>query len=97
LQFEDLTLNRRTREVHRGGRSIDLTAKEFELLQYLLSHPRQVFTRELIIENVWGFDFLGDSNIIEVYVRYLRTKLEQNNEPRLIHTARGVGYALREQ
>jgi DNA-binding response OmpR family regulator len=97
LQFEDLTLNRRTREVHRGGRSIDLTAKEFELLQYLLSHPRQVFTREQIIENVWGFDFLGDSNIIEVYVRYLRTKLEQNNEPRLIHTARGVGYALREQ
>ena len=97
LQFEDLSLNRRTREVHRGGRAIDLTAKEFELLQYLLSHPRQVFTRELIIENVWGFDFLGDSNIIEVYVRYLRTKLEQNNEPRLIHTARGVGYALREQ
>jgi DNA-binding response OmpR family regulator len=97
LQFEDLSLNRRTREVHRGDRSIDLTAKEFELLQYLLSHPRQVFTREQIIENVWGFDFLGDSNIIEVYVRYLRTKLEQNNEPRLIHTARGVGYALREQ
>jgi DNA-binding response OmpR family regulator len=96
LQFEDLSLNRRTREVHRGSRSIDLTAKEFELLQYLLSHPRQVFTRELIIENVWGFDFLGDSNIIEVYVRYLRMKLEQNNEPRLIHTVRGVGYALRE-
>ncbi len=96
LQFEDLSLNRRTREVHRGQRSIDLTAKEFDLLQYLMSHPRQVFTRDQIIENVWGYDFLGDSNIIEVYVRYLRLKLEEKNEKRLIHTARGVGYALRE-
>jgi DNA-binding response OmpR family regulator len=97
LQFEDLSLNRRTREVFRGQRSIDLTAKEFELLQYLMSHPRQVFTRDQIIENVWGYDFLGDSNIIEVYVRYLRLKLEEKNEKRLLHTARGVGYALREQ
>jgi DNA-binding response OmpR family regulator len=97
LQFEDLSLNRRTREVFRGQRSIDLTAKEFELLQYLMSHPRQVFTRDQIIENVWGYDFLGDSNIIEVYVRYLRLKLEEKNEKRLIHTARGVGYALRDQ
>jgi DNA-binding response OmpR family regulator len=96
LQFEDLSLNKRTREVIRGERSIELTAKEFDLLQYLMSHPRQVFTREQIVENVWGYDFLGDSNIIEVYVRYLRLKLEQNNEKRLIHTARGVGYALRE-
>jgi DNA-binding response OmpR family regulator len=96
LQFEDLTLNRRTREVHRGQRSIDLTAKEFDLLQYLMSHPRQVFTRDQILENIWGYDFLGDSNIIEVYVRYLRLKLEQDNEKRLIHTARGVGYSLRE-
>jgi DNA-binding response OmpR family regulator len=97
LQFEDLSLNRRTREVFRGQRSIDLTAKEFELLQYLMSHPRQVFTRDQIIENVWGYDFLGDSNIIEVYVRYLRLKLEEKSEKRLLHTARGVGYALREQ
>jgi DNA-binding response OmpR family regulator len=96
LQFEDLSLNRRTREVHRGARSIDLTAKEFDLLQYLMSHPRQVFTRDQILENIWGYDFLGDSNIIEVYVRYLRLKLEQENEKRLIHTARGVGYSLRE-
>jgi DNA-binding response OmpR family regulator len=96
LQFEDLSLNRRTREVHRGQRSIDLTAKEFDLLQYLMSHPRQVFTREQILENIWGYDFLGDSNIIEVYVRYLRLKLEQESEKRLIHTARGVGYSLRE-
>jgi DNA-binding response OmpR family regulator len=96
LQFEDLSLNRRTREVHRGQRSIELTAKEFDLLQYLMSHPRQVFTREQILENIWGYDFVGDSNIIEVYVRYLRLKLEQDSEKRLIHTARGVGYSLRE-
>jgi DNA-binding response OmpR family regulator len=96
LQFEDLSLNRRTREVHRGSRSIELTAKEFDLLQYLMSHPRQVFTRDQILENIWGYDFLGDSNIIEVYVRYLRLKLEQDSEKRLIHTARGVGYSLRE-
>jgi DNA-binding response OmpR family regulator len=96
LQFEDLSLNRRTREVHRGQRSIELTAKEFDLLQYLMSHPRQVFTRDQILENIWGYDFLGDSNIIEVYVRYLRLKLEQGSEKRLIHTARGVGYSLRE-
>ena len=96
LQFEDLSLNRCTREVHRGQRSIDLTAKEFDLLQYLMSHPRQVFTREQILENIWGYDFLGDSNIIEVYVRYLRLKLEHDSEKRLIHTARGVGYSLRE-
>jgi DNA-binding response OmpR family regulator len=96
LQFEDLSLNRRTREVHRGQRSIELTAKEFDLLQYLMSHPRQVFTREQILENIWGYDFLGDSNIIEVYVRYLRLKLDRDSEKRLIHTARGVGYSLRE-
>lgn len=96
LQFADLSLNRRTREVFRGERAIDLTAKEFDLLEYLLSNPRQVFTRDQILERVWGYDFLGDSNIIEVYIRYLRLKLEENQEKRLIHTARGVGYALRE-
>jgi DNA-binding response OmpR family regulator len=96
LEFDDLSLNRRTREVFRAGRSITLTAKEFDLLDYLLSHPRQVFTRDQILENVWGYDFMGDSNIIEVYIRYLRLKLEENNEKRLVHTIRGVGYALRE-
>lgn len=96
LHFEDLSLNRRTREVFRGKRAIELTAKEFDLLEYLLSHPRQVFTRDQILERVWGYDFVGDSNIIEVYIRYLRLKLEENNEKRLIHTVRGVGYALRE-
>jgi DNA-binding response OmpR family regulator len=97
LQFEDLSLNKRTREVLRGNRSIELTAKEFDLLQYLMSHPRQVFTREQIVENVWGYDFMGDSNIIEVYVRYLRLKLEKDDEQRLIYTARGIGYCLRKQ
>jgi DNA-binding response OmpR family regulator len=96
LQFEDLSLNRRTREVFRGQRAIELTAKEFDLLDYLLSHPRQVYTRDQILERVWGYDFGGDSNIIEVYVRYLRLKLEENNEKRLIHTVRSVGYVLRE-
>jgi DNA-binding response OmpR family regulator len=95
LQFEDLSLNRRTREIFRAKRSIELTAKEFDLLEYLMSNPRQVFTREQILEKVWGYDFVGDSNVIEVYIRYLRLKLEESNEKRLIHTVRGVGYTLR--
>lgn len=96
LQFEDLSLNRRTHEVHRGKRLIELTAKEFDLLDYLLIHSRQVVTRDRILEQVWGYDFMGDSNIIEVYIRYLRLKLEINNEKRLIQTVRGVGYVLRD-
>jgi DNA-binding response OmpR family regulator len=96
LQFEDLSLNRRTRQVFRGKRAIELTAKEFDLLEYLLCSPRQVFTRDQILEKVWGYDFMGDSNIIEVYIRYLRLKLEEKNEKRLIYTVRGVGYTLRD-
>ncbi|HBE19503.1 MAG TPA: DNA-binding response regulator [Cyanobacteria bacterium UBA11149] len=96
LQFSDLSLNRITREVYRGNRLIELTAKEFDLLEYLLTHPRQVLTRDRILERVWGYDFMGDSNIIEVYVRYLRLKLEANGEKRLVQTVRGVGYVLRE-
>lgn len=96
IQFSDLSLNRSTREVFRGKRAIELTAKEFDLLDYLLSHPRQVLTRDQILERVWGYDFMGDSNIIEVYVRYLRIKLEDSQESRLIQTVRGVGYVLRE-
>jgi two-component system OmpR family response regulator len=96
LQFADLSLNRITREVYRGNRAIELTAKEFELLEYLMAHPRQVLTRDQILERVWGYDFMGDSNIIEVYVRYLRLKLEAEEEKRLIQTVRGVGYVLRE-
>lgn len=96
LQFADLTMNRSTREVYRSKRLIELTAKEFDLLEYLLSHPKQVLTRDQILERVWGYDFMGDSNIIEVYVRYLRLKLESNQESRLIKTVRGVGYVLKE-
>lgn len=97
LQFEDLSLHRLAREVTRGSRAIELTAKEFDLLEYLMVHPRQVITRNQILEKVWGYDFMGDSNIIEVYIRYLRLKLEENNEKRLIHTVRGVGYVLRRE
>jgi DNA-binding response OmpR family regulator len=95
LQFADLSLNRCTREVYRRERLIELTVKEFDLLEYLLVHPRQVLARERILEQVWGYDFMGDSNIIEVYIRYLRLKLEINNEKRLIQTVRGIGYVLR--
>jgi DNA-binding response OmpR family regulator len=96
LQFDDLSLNRKTRDVFRGKRPIELTAKEFDLLEYLISNPRQVITRDRILEKVWGYDFMGDSNIIEVYIRYLRLKLEADQEKRLIQTVRGVGYVLRD-
>jgi two-component system response regulator MprA len=96
LRFADLTLNVTTREVTRGNRKIELTTKEFDLLHFFMRHPRQVLTRELIYDRIWGYDFDGESNILEVYIRYLRNKLEQNGEPRLIQTVRGVGYALRE-
>ena len=95
LLFEDLELNTLSRQVYRGNRPIALTAKEFNLLEYLMLHPLQVLTRVQIIESIWGFDFTGDSNIIEVYIRYLRIKLEAEGEKRLIHTVRSVGYVLR--
>ncbi|MEG4290965.1 response regulator transcription factor [Microcoleus sp. C2C3] len=97
LQFEDLILNGLTREVSRGSQLIELTAKEFDLLEFLLQNPRQVITRDRILEKVWGYDFMGESNIIEVYIRALRIKLEASNSKRLLHTVRGVGYVLREQ
>jgi two-component system response regulator MprA len=96
LQFSDLTLNTATHEVRRNGQLIELTSKEFELLLLFMQHPRQVLTREMIYDKVWGYDFGGESNIIEVYVRYLRSKLEASGRSKLIHTVRGVGYALRE-
>jgi len=97
LQFEDLILNSLTREVYRGSQLIELTAKEFDLLEFMLQNPRQVITRDRILETVWGYDFMGESNIIEVYIRALRIKLEASNSKRLLHTVRGVGYVLREQ
>ena len=94
--FEDLPLNCLAREVYRDSQLIELTAKEFDLLEFILRHPRQVLTREQILETVWGYDFMGDSNIIEVYIRALRVKLESANPKRLIQTVRGVGYVLRD-
>ncbi|MDH5506620.1 MAG: response regulator transcription factor [Anaerolineae bacterium] len=95
-QYGDLSVDTGTRLATRGERVIALTAKEYELLELFMRHPRQVLTRELIYDDVWGYDFGGESNIIEVYVRYLRQKLESGDEPRLIHTVRGMGYVLRE-
>ena len=95
LIFEDLKLNTLSREAIRNNRTIRLTTKEFNLLEYLMQHPLQVLTRVQIIETIWGIDFTGSSNIIEVYVRYLRMKLEAEGEKRLIHTVRSVGYVLR--
>lgn len=96
LRFGELSLDLASRHATRGDRMIDLTMKEFELLKYLMEHPREVLTREQILENVWGYDFVGESNVIEVYIRYLRLKIDGENEKRLIQTVRGVGYVLRE-
>jgi two-component system response regulator MprA len=96
LTFADLRLDTGTHQAFRGERAIELTAKEYELLELFLQHPRQVLTREVIYDRVWGYDFGGESNIIEVYVRYLRQKTELDGEERLLHTVRGVGYVLRE-
>jgi two-component system response regulator MprA len=96
LQFADLRLNMATREVTRGGRLIELTATEYNLLHLFMSHPRQVLDRQTILNRVWGYDFLGETNIIEVYVRYLREKIEDSpSTPRLIQTVRSVGYVLK--
>jgi two-component system response regulator MprA len=97
LTFGDLSLDPLTREVHRGERAISLTVTEFNLLEMFLEHPRQVLTRGQIVERVWGFALEYSSNSLEVYVGYLRRKLEAEDETRLLHTVRGVGYVLREQ
>jgi len=96
LSFADLTLDHVTREVQRGGRPVQLTAKEFELLSLFMEHPKQVLTRDLIMDRVWGFDFSGESNVLEVYIGMLRQRLEEGGEKRLIQTVRGVGYVLKE-
>jgi two-component system response regulator MprA len=96
LRLTDLTLDPETREVHRGDRPLRLTRTEFTLLQVLLEHPRRVLTRERLLDEVWGLDFPTTANSLEVYVGYLRRKTEQDGEPRLIHTVRGVGYVARE-
>ncbi|MET9364067.1 response regulator transcription factor [Streptomyces sp. NPDC006632] len=95
LTFADLRMDLSTREVTRGNRLVELTRTEFTLLEMFLTHPRQVLTREQILKAVWGFDFEPSSNSLDVYVMYLRRKTEAGGEPRLVHTVRGVGYALR--
>ena len=96
LRFADLTLDTGTHRAYRADTPIDLTAKEYELLELFMRNPRQVLTRDIIFDRVWGYDFGGESNIIEVYVRYLRQKTEISGCNRLLHTVRGVGYVLRE-
>lgn len=97
LRFGELELDTGTRQGRRGEATFDLTIKEYELLDLFMNNPRNVLTRDVIYDRVWGYDFGRDSNIIEVYVRYLRQKTEQNGMPRLIHTVRGVGYVMREE
>jgi two-component system response regulator MprA len=96
LTFGDLALDTSTRLATRKNRVIMLTAKEYDLLEMFMRHPRQVLTREIIFDRVWGYDFGGESNVLDVYIRYLRQKLEGDGEVRLIHTVRSVGYVMRE-
>jgi len=95
LQFDDLTLDTTTRYAHRGERRIELTTREFDLLMLFMRHPNQVLPREMIMERVWGYDFPGESNVLEVYVKNLRRLLEADGEPRIVQTVRGAGYVLR--
>lgn len=95
LVHADLTMDLATREVRRGDRVLDLTAKEFALLRFLLEHPRQVFSKAQILEAVWGYDYLGNSNVVEAYISYLRRKLNAPGEPDFIDTVRGAGYRLK--
>jgi DNA-binding response OmpR family regulator len=96
LRFADLCLDVGTHRAQRGSREIDLTSTEYQLLHEFLAHPRRVLPKEALMERVWGYDFDGNANILEVYVKQLRQKLEAEGEPRLIHTLRGTGYVLRE-
>ena len=95
LRFLDVELVPGEREARRDGELLDLTAREYDLLELFLRHPRQVLSREQILQGVWGFDYLGDSNLVDVRIKYLRDKLESGGRPRLIQTVRGAGYALR--
>lgn len=97
LRFADLSLDTGTRLAARGDRDIELTKTEFELLQQFLNHPRRVLPKEFLMDQVWGYDFAGSTNVLETYVKQLRQKLEANSEIRLIHTLRGIGYVLREE
>jgi two-component system response regulator MprA len=95
LSYEDLRLDLDSREVYRAEQRIELTAKEFELLHLFMSNPRKVLTRQLLMEKIWGFDFSGESNVLEVYIALLRQKIEEHGNKRLIQTIRGAGYVMR--
>ncbi|AXI00986.1 DNA-binding response regulator [Sporosarcina sp. PTS2304] len=95
LEFADLSLHQLSRDVTRGGHPIELTPREFDLLQHLLKHPNQVLTREQLLDAVWGYDYYGDTNVVDVYIRYVRKKIDVGEVP-LIQTVRGVGYVLKE-
>ncbi|MEO0849013.1 MAG: response regulator transcription factor, partial [Cyanobacteria bacterium J06648_1] len=95
LRYGDIKLNLLTREVYRGDRQIDLTAKEFDILQYLIANAQQVLSRQQILERVWDYDFVESDRLVEVHIRHLRQKLEAQQEPRLIQTVRGIGYVLK--
>jgi len=97
LRYADLVLDTGERRVQRGDRQIDLSATEFALLQHFMRHPRRVLPREAILDSIWGPDFVRPTNVVDVYIGYLRSKLEANGEPRLLHTVRGAGYVLRER
>lgn len=96
LSFDNLVMELSARKVYRNEKEISLTAKEYDLLELFLRNPRQVLTREVIFDRVWGYDFGGESNVLDVYIRYLRQKLEADEQSRILHTVRGVGYVLRE-
>ncbi|WP_075617354.1 response regulator transcription factor [Paenisporosarcina indica] len=95
--FKELTLNEQSRDVNRKKRNIELTPREFDLLLHLMKHPNQVLSREQLIESVWGYDYYGDTNVVDVYIRYLRKKIDYGEASKYIQTVRGVGYVLREQ
>jgi len=97
LTFSDLIFDTGSHTVRRGGREVVLTSLEFKLLQAFLEHPQQVLSKEILLDRVWGYDFGGNANVVEVYVKQLRQKLERTGEPRLLHTIRGAGYVLREE
>lgn len=96
LIFSDLKLNEGTREVYRGDRLIDLTPREFDLLVYFMKNPRHVLSREQILDTVWGYDYYGETNVVDVYVRYVRKKVDGDRDDKLIHTVRGVGYVMKD-
>ncbi|NUU62146.1 response regulator transcription factor [Paenibacillus agri] len=97
IEADNLTINKRTRDVTRGEQRIELTPKEFDLLVYMIEHKNHVLSREEIIKDVWDFEFVGDTNVVDVYIRYLRQKIDKGHKKKLIKTSRGIGYSIREE